>query len=213
VRGFLEEILMSTKYRLAIGAAFAIALTTSVAGLSTAPAVAGTPGQVCYFGECGAGVAPQPQPPAEPASACQGGQSDDTVQKIAEHGSWKALASCKMLLIIDEFDDGSQFGFVDAGDGKIGLVLKNPSWHLSTNKRYVMTISVDGHAFSAMVPAVDETMLGLEDVSTDFVKAFLRGHRAHIQVGQDSYELRQLADAAATLDDAIRYRKNAGRQS
>jgi hypothetical protein len=203
---------MSTKYRLAIGAAFAIGLTASAAGLSAAPAVAAAPGQVCYFGECAPGAAPQvpAQPAAQPSQSGSGCQ--DSAQTISEHGSWKAVASCSMIMIVDEFDDGSKFAIVDTG-GKVGIVLKNPHWHLSTGKRFVVTISVDGHEFSAMVPALDSTMIGLEDVSMDFVKALYRGHKARIQVGQESFTMTRLADAAAALDDAIRYQKRVARQS
>jgi hypothetical protein len=200
---------MSTQ-RSAIGAAFAIGLSGSVVGLLTSPAAA-APGQVCYFGECGPGTAPQAPASPSPVSGGQSAGSGSPVQKISEHGSWIAVSSGRMLMIIDKFSDGSQFAIVDRGDGNFGVILKNPRWRLATGQRYIMTIKIDGHAFTAMSPALDETMIGLENASKDFVAALYSGHRARIEVGEFSAEITRLADAAAAMDDAIRYRQTVAR--
>jgi len=196
---------MST-YRAVIGTAFVIGLMGSSALTLAAPAMAAPAGQTCYFGECTDGPAPR-TPVVAPAPKTEEAQ----VEKICEHGSWKAVAYGRVVMIIDEFDDGSRFAFVDPGDGKIRLVLSNSRWHLSKGRSIKMTVTIDGEAYAATVTAIDETMLAVDDVSREFLQAFYHGDRALIRVGDFKFEMRSLPDAARTIDDAIRYQKVASR--
>jgi hypothetical protein len=195
----LEEIHMSNTYRAAIGAALAIGLIGSSALTLAGPAAAASSGQTCYFGECGDGIAPR-TPVVAPAPESQ----DSQVEKISEHGSWKAFASGRMVMVVDEFEDGSKFAIVSSGRGKVTLVLSNPHWHLQKGSRTRMTITVDGQAYAATVTAINETMLTLDDVSKEFLQAFYHGDRAQIRVGDFRAEMQSLPDAQRVIDDAER---------
>jgi len=190
---------MSTKYRAAIGAIFATGLTASLAGLLARPATAAPPPAATQT----AGASPAHfEPSSDPESQAR---------TISTHGSWTAVCIGRMLLVIDEFEDGSHFAIVDRADGKFGLVLSSPRWHLTKGMRLRMTINIDGRVFSGDVQVISETMLALDDVGKEFVVALYGGQRATIEVGQYSAEVTQLADAAAAIDDAVRYQVAAAR--
>jgi hypothetical protein len=86
-------------------------------------------------------------------------------------------------------------------------MMTNPSWHLVLGQNFTMKITVDGNVFSSVVPVVDETTHGLEDVESSFIGAFYHGHTGRIEIGQYSADITSLPDAASAIDDALLYKK------
>ena len=181
--------------------------TAAVFGICFAGALSAPASAACYFGECGAGTAA----PVTNGSRVSGAAPEKQPVTFASHSSWSAVAAGDgTIIIMDEFHDGSKFAIVDAGE-KVGLLMTNPAWHLGSGNRYTMKISIDGKAFSATVPALDDTTLGLEDIEADFIATFYHGRAARIEIGQYSADILSLPDAASTIDDAVRYKKTAMR--
>ena len=187
---------MYSFHRAMIAVLFAATLAGPFAGQAAA-----SPGAACYFGECAPGAS---APATEGTGATE--RKEPSTRVVAEHGSWMALASGQMLLIVDRFQDGLKFAIAIEGDS-IDLLVTNPKWGMKKGAQYTLNVRIDDRLFSDPVVAVDATTLVLKDVSPKFVAALYRGGRGSIAIGSYHAEMTALTDAAATLDDAVRYQK------
>jgi len=187
---------------------FRTTVTTAALSVILAVPLSMPAGAVCYLGECTTAM------PADTTPSMNGSRvsfSPSPAQqkpvKVAEHNSWSAFAYNDQMFIMDEFNDGSKFAIVEAGE-KVGVQMANLSWHLVPGQSYKMKITIDGRVFSGTVPVMDKTTLGYEDVPSDFIAAFCNGHTAHIEIEQlFSGDIQSLPDAKATVEDAFLYEK------
>jgi hypothetical protein len=168
--------------RTLVGVVFGTALATS--------ALAGPDnlGQICYFGECGAAA------PASQANA------------FARHGSWSAVAVDGGVMVMDRFNDGSAFAIVDPSNGKLGLAVSAPDWHLRKGRQMSLSIDVDGTVFAGEAVAADGTTVVVGDITKSLIEALAKGQKAVVTVAGERFEM-HLADAAPTLADAARYER------
>ncbi|MFO1084127.1 MAG: hypothetical protein U1E21_06175 [Reyranellaceae bacterium] len=183
--------------RVAVSALVAFGLAGALAGLSVSASAA--PGQVCYFGECRA--------QATPATAPTTTQS----RVIAKRGSWSAVLVGEGAMIIDEFANGSRFAIVAHPEGKFGLMLMHPEWRLKAGQQAEMSVKIDGEVYKGTAVANDKGILEVDGCSKDMLKALYRGRQGRIEVGDYSFTMTNLADAAAVIDAVLTHLKTASR--
>jgi hypothetical protein len=188
---------MFTKSRTAL---VALGFMAAMAGSFT-PAMAAEPGQVCYFGECRVATAPTARAPS----------AQPEVRVVAAHGSWKAVKVGSSVAIIDEFGNGAKLIVLIGSSGKLGLMLSHPDWRLKQGQQAEMTIRIDGSSFKGTVVANENGMLEANDLNSAFLKRLHSGRSGMIEVGGYSFEMTNLADAAAAMDGYLRYLKTASR--
>jgi hypothetical protein len=71
-------------------------------------------------------------------------------------------------------------------------------------------VRIDGEVFKGTaVP--NEGFLEVGGVSKAFVAALYRGRKGHIEVGEYRFDMTNLADAAAAIDDLARYQQTSSR--
>lgn len=191
---------MFKRSRVAVSALFALGLVGALAGTTAIPASA-APGQVCYFGECQASTGP----------STQSAPSTTQSQLIAKRGSWSAHLVGESAVIVDEFDNGARFAIVAHADGRFGLVLTDPEWRLKQGQRASIKVTIDGEAYQGTAVANGQGMLEIPDASKDMLKALFRGRQGRIEVGDDRYNMNNLADATAVAQAAVKHLKTAGR--
>jgi hypothetical protein len=192
---------MFDKSRAALAAILAIGLTGSLVGSFVGPALA-APGQTCYFGECGPGATPARTEQAQPGNQAV---------MIGTHGNWKAMMVGQGAMIVDQFDNNAKFAILVYPEGKVGLMLSHPDWHLTKGQQVQMTINIDGHVFKGTAVAGDGSVLEVDGVSKELATAFYKGQKGRIEVGQYKFDMTNLADAAAAIDDVIHYKQTASR--
>ena len=163
------------------------------------------PGRSCYFGECSA-VAVAPAAVSAPASTVS-----SEFRRIAGHGTWTAMSDGQATLVVDTFNDGSKFAIADYGNGKGGLIFSRPSWQMTKGQTYTMKIDVDGQSFTGTVIASNAMTLLLDDVTTAFVSAIYNGRKGEIRIGDFSADMTTLADAGATMHEAVLYQQTSAR--
>ena len=185
--------------RVAVSALFAFGLAGALAGMTTPASAA--PGQVCYFGECRASTAPAA--PSAPASTKS--------RVIAKSGSWSVTLVGQGAMIVDEFANGSKFAILAYPEGKLGLLLTHPDWRLKRGQRAEMSIRIDGELFEGTAVANEHGMLEVDGVAKDLLKALYNGRKGRIEVGDYSFDMTNLADAAAVIDKAVAHLQSASR--
>jgi hypothetical protein len=191
---------MSNKSR-TVSALLAIGVAGMLAGSWVGPASA-APGQVCYFGECSTSTAPA----APPASA-----QPSEARALPKHGSWKAVVIGEGAMIVDEFDNGAKFAILAYPEGKIGLLLSHPDWHLKRGQQVEMVVRIDGEVFGGSAVVNEKGFLEVVGVSKALVAALYRGRKGRIEVADYRFDMTNLADAAAAIDDVVRYQQTASR--
>ncbi|MFO1159430.1 MAG: hypothetical protein U1E60_11370 [Reyranellaceae bacterium] len=174
---------MVKRFRKAVSALLAFGLVGALAGPLAVPAAAAD--QTCYFGEC-RGESP--------------GQSK--ARTVSKHGSWTAVVFGSGAMIVDEFANGSKFAILAYPGGKLGLLLTHPDWRLKAGQRAGISVKVDGEVFKGTAVANEQGLLEVDGVAKDLLKAIYRGRKGRIEVGDYSFDMTNLADAAAVIDDA-----------
>ncbi|MBV8186366.1 MAG: hypothetical protein JO339_03930 [Alphaproteobacteria bacterium] len=192
---------MFKQSRKAVSAVLALAVAGVVAGSWVAPASA-APGQVCYFGECGSKS-------AAPASGQSSNQAKSRL--LSQHGSWKAVLIGQGAMIYDQFDNGAKFAILAYPEGKFGLLLSHPEWHLKAGQPAEMSIRIDGDVYKGKAVANENGMLEVDGVSKDLLKALYNGRKGRIEVGEYGFDMTNLADAAAAIDDVVAHMERASR--
>ena len=154
-------------------------VTLGLAGALAAPASA-APGEVCYFGECGAVASPPVSSRApEPAAT--------TVLKT--YGSWKVVVgSNDQRMIIDTFDDGSGLA-IGKVKGEFTFLLIQPRWSLTQGETFKVKMNIDGQLFAGSAHAMDATTLAIESVSANVVQAMYRGDKATIAIADQTWDI------------------------
>ncbi|MFO1159420.1 MAG: hypothetical protein U1E60_11320 [Reyranellaceae bacterium] len=190
---------MFKRSRVAVSALFALGLAGVLAGSWAAPASA-APGQVCYFGECRTSTAQ-----VQPAPASTGSKV------IAKRGSWSAQLVGEGVMIVDEFANGSKFAIVTYPQGRFGLLLTHPDWRLKAGQRAEMSVKIDGEAYKGTAVVNEHGMLEVESASKELLQALYRGRQGRIEVGDYSFTMTNLADAAAVIDAVVSHLKTASR--
>ena len=187
---------MLKKSRMAVSTLVALGLAGALAG-PWAPASA-APGQVCYFGECSASTAP-----AAPTQS--------KARLLSKHGSWSAMVVGQGAMIVDEFANGAKFAILAYPEGKFGLLLTHPEWRLRKGERAELVIRIDGEAYSGEVVANENGMLEAVGASKALLTALYRGRKGLIEVGEYRFEMTNLGDAKAAIDDVVGHMKTASR--
>jgi hypothetical protein len=189
---------MFKQSRKAVSAVLALAVAGAVAGSWAAPASA-APGQVCYFGECG-------------VSTVSGSPSTTSnARLLSQHGSWKAVLIGQGAMVYDQFDNGAKFAILAYPEGKFGLLLSHPEWHLKAGQGAELSISIDGDVYKGKAVVNDNGMLEVDGVSKELLKALYNGRKGRIEVGGYSFDMTNLADAAAAIDDVVTHMQRASR--
>jgi hypothetical protein len=192
---------MLNKSRTAVSALLAIGFAGALAGSWTGPASA-APGQVCYFGECSTSATP-----VAPAPSAQSSEA----RTLPKHGSWKAVVIGQGSMIVDEFDNGAKFAILAYPEGKIGLLLSHPDWRLKRGQQIELTVRIDGEVFKGTAVINEKGFLEVDGVGKAFVAALYRGRKGQIEVGDYRFDMTNLADAAAAIDDLVRYQQTVSR--
>ena len=191
---------MSKMSRTAVSAALALALAGALAGGSIGPASA-APGQVCYFGECSTSAAPSPAP-----------ANQAKPRPLPQHGSWRSVLIGQGAMVYDQFDNGAKFAILIYPEGnKFGLLLSHPEWHLKAGQQASMTVRIDGDVYKGKAVANENGFLEVDGVSKDLLKALYNGRKGRIEVGEYGFDMTNLADAAAAIDEVIAHLKTASR--
>jgi len=172
----------------AVSALFAAGLAGALAGSWAAPVAAG---QVCYFGECRASATPGPTPQSKAS------------QVVSKRGSWSSVLLGDGAMIVDEFQNGSKFAIVVYPSGKFSLMLMHPEWHLQKGQEVEMTIRIDGEGYKGKAVATERNVLTVDGVSKDFLKTLYNGRQGRIEVPKYSFDMTNLADAAAVINDTL----------
>ncbi|MGD9881185.1 MAG: hypothetical protein AB7F22_21340 [Reyranella sp.] len=175
---------MVKRYRKAVSALLAFGLAGALVGPWVGPAAASD--RVCYFGECRGENAAQSKP-----------------RVVSKRGSWSAVVLGKAAMIVDEFANGARFAILAHADGKLALLLSHPDWRLKAGQRAEMSVRIDGETYKGTAVANETGVLEVEDASKDLLKALYRGRKGRIEVGDYSFDMTNLADAAAVIDDAV----------
>jgi len=196
---------MFKRSRVAVSALLALGLAGALAGALATPASA-APGQVCYFGECRASNGPSAQPAPAPAPAPK-----TQSRVVAKSGSWSATLVGDGAMIVDEFANGSKFAILAYPEGKLSLLLTHPDWRLKQGQRAEMAIRIDGEVFKGTAVADQYGMLEVDGASKDLLKALYNGRKGRIEVGDYSFDMTNLADAAAVIDKAVAHLRSASR--
>lgn len=172
----------------AVSTLLAVGLVGALAGSWAAPATAG---QVCYFGECSASSSPAPS-----------SQSKAT-QVVAKRGSWSARLVGQGAMIIDEFQNGAKFAIVVYPEGKAGLMLMHPDWKLQKGQQVEMIVRIDREVYKGTATAIEHNVLAVDGASKDLLQTLYRGRQGRIEVPNFSFDMTNLADAAAVIDDEL----------
>jgi hypothetical protein len=188
---------MFKKSRMAVSAVLALGLAGALAGPWAAPASA-APGQVCYFGECSASTAPS-------------APSQSKARLLSKHGSWSAVLIGQGAMIVDEFANGSKFAILAYPEGKFGLLLTHPEWRLQRGQQVEMSIRIDGEVYKGKAVANEGGMLEVDGISKALLTALYRGQQGRIEIADYRFDMTNLADAAAAIDDVIAHLKTASR--
>ncbi|MFO1159404.1 MAG: hypothetical protein U1E60_11240 [Reyranellaceae bacterium] len=194
---------MFKRSRMAVSALLALGL----AGVLAAPASA-APGQVCYFGECRPSVASNAAPSAPAPATVPTSQARGVV---AKRGSWSATLIGDGAMFIDQFDNGAKFAILAYPEGKVGLLLTHPEWRLKAGQRVEMTIRIDNDLYKGTAVANEQGMLEVDGASKDLLPALYRGRKGRIEVANYSFDMTNLADAAAVIDEAVARLRTASR--
>lgn len=183
---------MIKRYRKAVSALLAFGLAGALVGPWTGPWVgpAAASDRVCYFGECRGESA-----------------AESKARVVSKRGSWSAVVLGKAAMIVDEFANGARFAILAHPEGKLGLLLSHPGWRLKAGQRAEMSVRIDGETFKGTAVANEKGVLEVEDASKDLLKALYRGRKGRIEVGDYSFDMTNLADAAAVIDDAAAHLK------
>lgn len=179
---------MIKRYRKAVSALFAFGLAGALVGPWVGPATASD--RVCYFGECRGESAAESKP-----------------RVVSKRGSWSAVVLGKAAMIVDEFANGARFAILAHPEGKLGLLLTHPDWRLKAGQRAEMSVRIDGETFKGTAVANEKGVLEVEDASKDLLRALYRGRKGRIEVGDYSFDMTNLADATAVIDDAAAHLK------
>jgi hypothetical protein len=174
----------------------AAGLVGALAGSWAAPATAG---QVCYFGECRATATPAPSAPSK------------ATQVVAKRGSWSSHLVGQGAMIVDEFQNGAKFAIVVYPEGKAGLMLMHPDWKLQKGQQVEMVVRIDREAYKGTATAIEDNVLAVDSVSKDLLQGLYRGRQGRIEVPNFSFDMTNLADAAAVIDDTLARLKTASR--
>jgi hypothetical protein len=187
---------MFKKSRKAVSAVLALGLAGALGGSWVAPASAG---QVCYLGECGI------------SKASGTSSTQPNARLLSQHGSWKAVLIGQGAMIYDQFDNGAKFAILAYPEGKFGLLLSHPEWHFKAGQRPELSISIDGDVYKGKAVVNENGMLEVDGVSKDLLKALYNGRKGRIEVGEYSFDMTNLADAAAAIDDVVAHMQRASR--
>jgi hypothetical protein len=122
-----------------------------------------------------------------------------------QRGSWRAATDGKYLAYLDDLGDGTSFIIIATGKS-YDLAVVNKSWRLTAGKRYRITLTVDDRSFSGEFVAVDNTMLSFEGASDGFLKAFVNGRQAQLEVGDYRVPV-SLDDLPAVIQDVVQWEK------
>lgn len=190
---------MFKRSRVAVSALLAFGLAGALAGFAASASAA--PGQVCYFGECRASTGPSAQTAPAPTQS----------RVIAKSGSWSVTLVGQGAMVVDEFANGSKFAILTYPDGKLSLLLTHPDWRLKQGQRAEMSIRIDGEVFKGTAVANEHGLLEVDGASKDLLKALYNGRKGRIEVGDYSFDMTNLADAAAVIDKAVAHLQSASR--
>jgi len=190
---------MVKKSNAAVSAVLGLVLAGALMGASVAPASA-APGQVCYFGECSASASsgPASERPAE-------------ARQVSQHGGWRGVQIGQGALVYDQFDNGAKFGILLHPEGRFGLMLSHPEWRLRKGQQVDMSIRIDDEVYNGKAVVNESGVLEADNVGKALVTAVYRGRKGRITVGDYHFDMNNLADAAATIDDVMASLKRAAR--
>lgn len=166
-------------------------LAVGLVGLTGSWAAPATAGQVCYFGECSASSSPAPSTPSK------------GTQVVAKRGSWSAHLVGQGAMIIDEFQNGAKFAIVVYPAGKAGLMLMHPDWKLQKGQQVEMIVRIDRETYKGTATAIENNVLAVDNASKDLLQTLYRGRQGRIEVPNFSFDMTNLADAAAVIDDTL----------
>ena len=110
-------------------------------------------------------------------------------------------------MVVDQFDNKAKVGILIYPEGKVGMMLTHPEWHLTKGQVVSMSIEIDGRKFQGRAAAADENTLNVDSIGKELAKAFYNGRSGRIVVGQYELQMTNLANAAAAIDDVPRYRR------
>jgi hypothetical protein len=130
---------------------------------------------------------------------------------VSQHGSWRAVLIGEGAMIYDQFDNGAKFAILAYPEGKLGLLLTHPEWRLRAGQRVEMSIRIDGDVYKGKAVANENGMLEVDGVSKELLKALYNGRTARIEVGEYRFDMTNLADAAAAIDDVAAHLQRASR--
>jgi hypothetical protein len=125
-------------------------------------------------------------------------------------GTWTAFVRGDMTLITKHYDDDASVG-IAYGDGTIGLVFYSPTWHMKGDRRYEISLDVDGERYEGTGHVMSEHMLVLSGIESDVVKVLYGSRRVEIRANDDTFTLTSFADAAAAFRKTKLYRRTSGR--
>mgnify|MGYP000325928806 CR=1 FL=1 len=91
------------------------------------------------------------------------------------------------------------------------LLLTHPDWRLKQGQRAEMSIRIDGEVFKGTAVANEHGLLEVDGASKDLLKALYNGRKGRIEVGDYSFDMTNLADAAAVIDKAVAHLQSASR--
>jgi hypothetical protein len=135
--------------------------------------------------------------------ASPAGQTE--IQTISSRGSWRAATDGKYVAYLDDLGDGTSFIIIATGKS-YDLAVVNKSWRLIRGKRYRITLTVDDRSFSGEFVAVDNTMLSFESVADGFLKTFVNGQQAQLEVGDYKVPI-SLDDLPAVIRDVDQWER------
>ena len=200
---------MVKKSNAAVSAVLGLAFAGALLGVTTPASAA--PGQVCYFGECAASASPNPTPPQRPVETRPAETRPDAPREVSQRGSWHGVQAGPAALVYDRFDNGAKFAIVFQPEGRLGLMLSHPQWHLRKGQEVEVSIHIDREVYNGKAMVNDSGVLEADDVGKALVTAFYRGHKAQIVVGDYTFDMNSLPDAAAVIDDVLASQRRAGR--
>jgi hypothetical protein len=114
-------------------------------------------------------------------------------------------------MIVDEFANGSKFAILAYPEGKFGLLLTHPEWRLQRGQQVEMSIRIDGEVYKGKAVANEGGMLEVDGISKTLLTALYRGQQGRIEIADYRFDMTNLADAAAAIDDVIAHLKTASR--
>lgn len=96
-------------------------------------------------------------------------------------------------------------------EGNPGLMLTHPNWKLQKGHQMEMIVRIDGEVYPGTATAIENNVLTVNSVSRDLPKTLYRGRQGRIEVPNFSFEMTNLADAAAVMNDTLAHLKSASR--